>query len=87
MILKGELEGHKIQQVTLWLEIHEKIEVADTPRDARGLRTENPHPRYPMGPGNPPDVRDPLAQNTFHHATPEGKHEDRCPFSPACISP
>ncbi len=87
MIFKGELEGHKIQQITLWLEIHEKIEVAGTPREARGPGAENPYPRYPMGLGDLPEVRDPLAQNTFYHATPEGKREDRDLFSPAYILP
>ncbi len=57
----------------LWLEIDEKIQVAGIPRDARGLRTEDPHSHYPVGLGNPPDVRDPLAQNTFRHATPEAR--------------
>jgi len=87
MILKGELEGHKIQQVTLWPEIDEKIEVAGILRDAQGLRTENPHPRYPVGLGNPPDVRAPLTQNEFRHATPEGKAEDSHTFFPARVSP
>ena len=75
MILKRQLEGHKIQQVTLWLEVDEKIEVAGLPRGARGLRTEDPHPQYPVDLGYPPDVRDSLTQNKLRHLTPKGKGE------------